>query len=77
MTHSAPTYNLGGSLLYLIWEKDQPAYFVRAKSRDDVEAGLELGCLPFRELPSILRVADSDDPVLRFFELDAPQEVTQ
>lgn len=75
MPPSAPTYSLGGSLLYLIWSKDQPSYFVRAKSRDDVEAGLELGCIPFRELPSILRVADSDDPVLRFFQLDAPSGV--
>lgn len=75
MPPSAPTYSLGGSLLYLIWAKDQPSYFVRAKSRDDVEAGLELGCLPFRESPSILRVADSDDPVLRFFQLDAPSGV--
>lgn len=69
MSPSAPTHDLGGNLLYLVWEKGQASYFVRAKCRDDVEAAVELNVTPYRETPSILRVADADDPVLKFFEL--------
>lgn len=65
-----PMHNLGGALVYLVWELGRPAYLVQAENRDAVEAALDVGAIPWRDQPSILRLADPDDPMLAAFGLN-------